>query len=255
MANSFSAGGKRSSAVRRPPRSAEPVTFSANISETTFQKMRELIVHGKLAPGSRVVEADLAERLGVSRTPVRAALHRLTQEGYIVGGFGGGGKARLAVAPLTQEDARELYWIVGHLEGLAARATAQLEPKARKALVQNLRELNRGLTELAEARRAEPSRTFDLDMSFHQAIVDASAGPRLRAIHSAIKPQTERYWRLYASAIVDELAISVAEHLEIIRSIEVGDREAAERAVELNWLNGGERLCQVIETLGERGSW
>src|SRR5213596_1973221 len=50
-----------------------------NISEATFQRIRELIVHGKLAPGSRVVEADVANRLDVSRTPVRAALHRLQQ--------------------------------------------------------------------------------------------------------------------------------------------------------------------------------
>src|SRR5438046_1167904 len=48
-----------------------------NFSEEAFQQIRQLIVRGKLAPGSRVVEADLADRLGVSRTPVRAALHRL----------------------------------------------------------------------------------------------------------------------------------------------------------------------------------
>ena len=43
-----------------------------------------MIVHGRLAPGSRIVEADLTEKLGVSRTPVRAALHLLQKEGYVV---------------------------------------------------------------------------------------------------------------------------------------------------------------------------
>lgn len=164
-----------------------------NISETTFQRVRELIVRGKLAPGSRLVEADLAERLGVSRTPIRAALHRLRQEGYILVATGSGSKARLSIAPLTQDDARELYRIVGHLEGLAARTTAQLEPKRRTVLVQKLKELNDGLRELADSRRSDPNRIFDLDMNFHQAIVDASAGPRLSAIHSATKPQAEHY--------------------------------------------------------------
>jgi DNA-binding GntR family transcriptional regulator len=226
-----------------------------NISETTFHRVRELIVRGKLAPGSRVVEADLADRLGVSRTPIRAALHRLQQEGYILVAAGGGSKARLSITPLTQDDARELYQVVGHLEGLAARTTARLEPGVRTALVEKLKNLNDGLRELADSRRSDPNRIFDLDMNFHQAIVDASAGPRLSAIHGAIKPQAERYWRLYASAIVDQLGISIGEHLLIIQSIENGDSDGAERAVLMNWKNGAERLGRVIETLGERGSW
>ena len=228
---------------------------NSNISETTFHQVRELIVRGKLAPGSRVVEADLADRLGVSRTPIRAALHRLRQEGYILVAAGGGSKARLSIAPLTQDDARELYQIVGHLEGLAARSTAQLAPVVRTNLVQILRGLNAGLSELADSRRSDPNRIFELDKSFHQAILNASAGPRLSMIHKATIPQAERYWRLYASAIVDQLGISIGEHLLIIQNIENGDSNGAERAVMMNWENGAERLARVIETLGERGSW
>lgn len=241
--------------VRGAAENGVGVTSAPNISESAFQSVRELIVHGKLAPGSRVIEADLAERLRVSRTPIRSALHRLKQEGYIIVTSDSGNKARLAVSPLTQDDARELYQIVGHLEGLAARSTAQLEPGARAALVEKLRCHNEGLRELAETRRVNPNLTFDLDINFHQAIIDASAGPRLRAIHDAIKPQTERYWRLYASAITDQLGISVGEHVVIIESIQRGDVDSAERALQMNWQNGAERLCRVIETLGERGSW
>lgn len=235
--------------------SGATVTRNPNISESAFERVRELIVRGKLAPGGRVIEVDLAGRLGVSRTPVRSALHRLRQEGYITVTSGSGHNARLAVAPLTQDDARELYRIVGHLEGLAARSTAQLDAPARAALTAQLHQYNEGLRELAETKRIEPNLTFDLDINFHQAVVDSGAGPRLRSIHGAIRPQTERYWRLYASAIIDQLGISVGEHLNIIQSIEIGDGDAAERAMQLNWQNGAERLCRVIETLGERGSW
>ena len=143
--------GQSSIGVPGAPEHAGESAGGANISESAFQRIRDLIVHGKLAPGSRVIEADLANRLGISRTPVRSALHRLRQEGYIVVVSGGGNKARLAVAPLTQDDARELYRIVGHLEGLAARSTAQLEPNARAALVEKLRVCNAGRRELAEA--------------------------------------------------------------------------------------------------------
>src|SRR5437899_12486779 len=88
-----------------------------------YQQLRELIVWGRLAPGSRVIESDVAERLGVSRTPVRSALHRLQQEGYIVG-VGRGREHRLTVAPLTHEDARDLFSIIGAIEALAAQHAA-----------------------------------------------------------------------------------------------------------------------------------
>jgi DNA-binding GntR family transcriptional regulator len=254
MSSSYPAG-ESGIPVRGIPEHPAAFAGNPNISEGAFQRIRDLIVHGKLAPGSRVIEADLANRLGISRTPVRSALHRLRQEGYIIVVSGGGNKARLAVAPLTQDDARELYRIVGHLEGLAARSTAQLEPTARAALAEKLRSYNAGLQELAETKRAAPNRTFELDMNFHLAIVHASAGPRLLAIHGAVKPQAERYWRLYATAIIDQLGLSVSEHFDIINAIENGEPEAAERATQLNWQNGAERLCEVIRTLGERGSW
>jgi DNA-binding GntR family transcriptional regulator len=118
-----------------------------------------------------------------------------------------------------------------------------------------LKDLNAGLAELAAAKRREPNRIFDLDMEFHRLIVEASAGPRLLELHKSTQPQAERYWRLYASAIVDELGTSVSEHQEIIRAISKGEPDAAERGIQLNWENGAERLSKVIDTLGERGSW
>lgn len=220
-----------------------------------LQQIRTTIVHGHLAPGSRIIESELAERLGVSRTPVRGALHMLQREGYIAPTPAGKRKVRLVVTPLTQEDARELYLIVGRLEGLAGRADAALGADAKKMLVKKLKGFNSELRTLAEAGRGNPNSIFDLDMNFHQAIVDAGSGPRLHALHAAIKPQTERYWRLYASAILDRLTASVDEHLLIIQAIGDGDGEAAERALQVNWENGAARLCRVIDTLGERGSW
>ncbi len=223
--------------------------------KAVYDQLRQMIVHGRLAPGTRLIEADLANRLGVSRTPVRDAVRLLQQEGFVVGNPGTGVKARLGVAPLTKEDARELYWIVGHIEGMAARRTAASSPPLRRQLARKLRALNDDLRRIARTGRGDPNRIFELDLNFHRAIVEASAGPRLLALHDGIKPQTERYWRLYASAIVERLGVSVAEHGHIIRAIERGDGRRAERAVEVNWQNGAERLSRVIDTLGERGSW
>jgi len=222
---------------------------------SAYHRLRELIVDCRLAPGTWIIEAELASRLGVSRTPIREALRLLQQEGFVTHGSSGTTKARLVVAPLTKEDARELYWIVGRLEGLAARNTAALEPTARLELAKRLKSLNDALCVIAQTGRGDADRIFQLDLSFHRNIVEASAGPRLLTLHNSVKPQAERYWRLYASAIVDKLGVSVAEHARIIRAIEAGDGDAAEHGVEVNWQNGAERLFKVIDTLGERGGW
>lgn len=219
-----------------------------------YDQVRELIVWGRLSPGSRIVESEIADRLGLSRTPTRSALHRLQQEGYVTA-FNRGKERRLIVAPLTQDDARELFHIVGQLEGLAARATAELVPAKRAEVVKRLQELNRELAQAARQTRPDPLRIFDLDTAFHRTYVESGAGARLLALHDAIKPQAERYIRLYISSLVDEITTSVEEHDQIIRHIGDGDPLAARQAVDTNWSNAALRLSKVIGTLGERGSW
>jgi DNA-binding GntR family transcriptional regulator len=86
-------------------------------------------------------------------------------------------------------------------------------------------------------------------------VISAGSGPRLSTLHRAIEPQTERYWRLYASSIIGELHISVMEHEEIIAALVEGNPDRLERAITVNWENGCGRLGKVIDLYGERGSW
>ncbi len=219
-----------------------------------YEQLRDLIIWGRLAPGSRIIESDIAERLGVSRTPVRSALHRLQQEGWITG-VGRRKEHRLVIAPLTREDARELFEVVGAVEGLAARGAAALSPAPRKTLVEDLRARNAQLEPSARGQRPDPVRIFDADTGFHRRYVEAGAGPRLLALHDAVKPQAERYVRLYTSALVDEIGQSVVEHEAIIERIAAGSADGAQKAVERTWRNAAARLTRVIVSLGERGSW
>jgi DNA-binding GntR family transcriptional regulator len=223
-----------------------------NVSRV-HQELRSLIVLGHLPPGSRIPERAVADRLGLSRTPVRSALHRLQQEGLIASS-GGGGEQRLIVTPLTQDDGQELFLLVAHLEGLAARMAAALPAARRREIAGRLRELNRQLA-AESAKRADVARAFDADLEFHRAYVEGVAGPRLLALHRAIKPQTERYARLYVSLLLDELPTSVREHDAITRAILKGDPRAAQHAVETNWHNAAVRLGRIIAQHGERGSW
>ena len=221
---------------------------------TAFQQIRELIVLGRLSPGTWVVEGDLAERLNISRTPVRAALHWLQRDGYVIE-HRTANKCRIVVAPLTKEDSSELYHIIGHVEGLVGRKTALLpEGRARR--------------HGAEAEGAEPadgrggrrSRQPPHASSTSTATSTCTSsklapGARLKTLHQAIEPQAERYWRLYASSIVHDLHLTVAEHAEIIRALVAGDPDELEQALQANWNNGCERLGRVIDVFGERGSW
>ncbi len=220
---------------------------------TAFHQIRELIVHGRLSPGTWVVEGDLAERLNISRTPVRAALHWLQRDGY-VHEHRTANKSRIVVAPLTKEDAGELYSIIGHVEGLAGRNVAALPKAQRTSLVQKLKSLNQQLTEVAKSATSAGS-IFDLDRRFHSEIVHAGAGPRLTVLHRAIEPQAERYWRLYASSILHDLHLSITEHEAIIKAVSAGDARQLEQALQANWDNGCDRLGKVIDVFGERGSW
>lgn len=220
---------------------------------TAFREIRELIVHGRLSPGSWILEADLAERLNMSRTPVRGAIHWLQREGYILE-HRNVSKSRMIVAPLTKEDANELYTIIGRLEGVAGRGVAQLAAAPRKEICLQLRKLNESLAEIAEGR-GKPGDIFELDRDFHHLIVQHGAGARLTTLHRAIEPQTERYWRLYASSIIKDLHISIEEHERIVRAVERGRPDEVEQGLQQNWLKGAERLGHVIDIFGERGSW
>lgn len=237
----------------------EPATLRGEITrgasiEAVFLKIREMIVYGRLAPGSWIVEGDIAEKLGVSRTPVRHALQWLEHEGYLIA-LGAGPKSRMTVAPLTERDAIEAYRIVGHMEGLAGRLAAELGKRERSELVKKLRQLNAQMTKAGSRHHSDPKSFFDLDTRFHSSIVETTAGSRFIAIYNGIKPHTERYWWLYASSILDEDKASIQEHAKIIDAIAEADADAAEKALQLNWENGARRLVGLIRKFGERGQW
>ena len=218
-----------------------------------YEQLRELIIDGRLAPGSRIVETEVAARLGVSRTPVRGALQRLQQEGYVIDSPTLQ-QTRPTVAPLTSDDARDVFLLVGALEGLAAFRMASAPVADRSAVAVALSQTNDAFARAAAAARPDHARVFELDERFHCGYMQA-AGPRVLAIHATVKPQAERYERLYVSMLAAELHRSVVEHRAIVRAIRAGNAPAAQAAVETNWRNAAERLAAVVAASGERGRW
>jgi DNA-binding GntR family transcriptional regulator len=229
-------------------------TEHGNSLRMAFQQIRDMIVHGKLSPGTWIVEAEIAEHLNMSRTPVRGAIQGLQREGFIIE-HKGVSKSRMVVAPLTSEDSEELYSIIGCVEGLAGRQIALMKKTERLNLCSILRSTNDQLRRIKKNGISHGAEIFDIDSSFHNSIIASGAGPRLQSLHRAVEPQTERYWRLYASSILDNLEFSIDEHDKVIRSTAEGDPDAVEQALRLNWANGYKRLAKLIQQFGERGSW
>lgn len=229
-------------------------TVSRRPTAEVYDRVRSLIVTGQLAPGTRLIETELAERLGVSRTPVRQALQRLQQDGFVQA-TSGAHQARLSVVPLTADDAVELLEIVGALEGVAAGRAARLAPSERGRLASELTRLNADFRLAAGNTPPNLDVLFRRDEEFHRRYVTEAGRPRLLAMHEAVKPQAERYIRMYISLLSTDVTASVAEHRAIIDAIRNGDSPRADRSARKNWRHAAERLCRVIAVAGEIGGW
>jgi DNA-binding GntR family transcriptional regulator len=219
-----------------------------------YQQLRRQIIRGRLAPGARIVETDIADRLQVSRTPVRQAVARLAHEGFLTS-TGPGRRTELLVTPMTAADVLDLYQMMGALEGSAARRVGELQPAALRELSVELRRRELAFEAAARERPSEYERMFELHNTVHECITNTCAAPRLRAIIEVVRPQVDRYEWLYAPLVGPDLSDTFREHADIIRAVRDGAGDRARRAVVANWENGGARLARVIEQTGARGDW
>lgn len=219
-----------------------------------YDRLRWLIIRGRLAPGVRLVENDIAERLGVSRTPAREAILRLHQEGFLVP-TGTARRTELVVAPLTPDDMMDLYHIMASLEGAAARRIDLLDPPARRDLAGRLEEAETRFEGTARQRIVDYDRLFELHNEFHGLLVDSCARPRLRAMIETVRPQVERYEWMYAPLVGPNYGATFDEHAAIIKAVLVGPGRVAQQAVAANWEKGAERLASLIGSVGARGDW
>lgn len=178
----------------------------------------ELILHaidgGTFRPGDRLVESELAERFGVSRTPIREALQRLETQSLLARD----GRS-LVVASLDHNQMAELYVVRSELEGLAARLAA------RHATEEEIRVLRR-LIEDDRARVGDPAALARANRRFHRQIHRASHNRYL-------VQQLDLVYRSMALMTSTSLAAegrserAMAEHVAIVDAIEEGDGEAA----------------------------
>ncbi|MFC4637125.1 GntR family transcriptional regulator [Deinococcus hohokamensis] len=183
------------------------------VRDGVYGHLRRAVLDGEIAPGERIGEVELGEKLGVSRTPIREALMRLTQDGLLVAEANRGVRVRT----ISAAEARDTYVVREELDGLAASLAAlHHTPADAQALEHALRALN-------AAPAADYREQTRLDLSYHRAVTHAShnavLGDLARDLEqrvALIKHQTRTY---NAHPQTD------AQHAAILRA--VLDRDAA----------------------------
>lgn len=209
---------------------------SASLTSVLAQELEQLVLNGELAPGSRVNEAQLALRFGVSRGPVREAVRALEGAGLVEAVPNRG----VFVRRLTVEEVREVYDVRAALFGLAGRLMAE---RATPEAIQHLESLLRAM-ESAAARR-DFDAYYPLNLEFHGAIVDGGGNRTLAAEYRAF---VRRLTLFRARSLVQGggLAVSNREHREMVAAIAARDPTWAQETHWKHVSSAKDRLLAVV---------
>ncbi|TYP51657.1 GntR family transcriptional regulator [Thermosediminibacter litoriperuensis] len=192
------------------------------LREIVFEALREAIITGELKPGERLMEVQLAEEMGVSRTPVREAIRKLELEGLVVmiprkGAY---------VAGLSLKDAADVFEIRQSLEGLAAALAAE------RITDEEIESLERILVEITEAAENDDVETaIRKDAEFHQILFKATRNDRLVQIINNLKEQIDRF-RTQSFANRARVRSLLEEHKKIVEAITDRNVELAKKLAE-----------------------
>ena len=211
----------------RPPRRASFVASESppTVRDVAYDRLRRLILDGTIAPGTRIVENEIADLLGVSRTPLREALRQLETEGLVTISARRGA----AVASLSASEMHEEFLIRATLEGLAIRLAA---PR----LSVHLRELEHELAGMERSlKRGQRAEYLKHHRLFHQCVFRATHMPRLERMLRNLLEASERYEQLELAHDVLH-ADEIAHHRELLDLLRTGDGQRAAAAYEASLL-------------------
>ena len=200
-------------------KSLQPLRRGLPLRDRIHERLRAAILSGELAPGTPVIEAELATRLGASRTPVREALRRLESEGLLEPR----GLRGSVVRALDAGEVECITEIREALESLAARRAARAIGAADLRKLATLLTAMRGaIDDAGEMER--------YDAAFHDLILANAAGERLKRMLGEIREELVSYRSLSLSDPQRRRA-TIAEHEKILVALEAHDEDAAAHAI------------------------
>lgn len=210
------------------------------LRDVVFNTLREAILKGELKPGERLMELQLASKLGVSRTPIREAIRMLEQEGLAVTIPRKGAE----VAKMTEKDMEDVLQVRDALDELAASIACE------QITTGELEELKRTMREFEESTKTgDVKRIAEVDVKFHDIIYKATRNPKLENILNNLREQMYRYRVEY---LKDEknFPVLIKEHSEIVDGLAKKNKEKVIAAMHKHVENQANAVKEVIREQG-----
>ena len=231
------------------PTPAEPARL-ADLRDTPLARIVRdeilgRIMRGELAPGSRINEPDVAERLGISRVPVREALRGLESSGLVVSRKNAG----VFVRELSAGEVAELYELRAVLDGYAGRKAAALAPAPRRALLKVLDAATSAMRRAA--KRADVAAYYAENLRFHWAFVEAVGNAKFSDAYRDVVQQLH-LWRIQNLSNGLAMAASVDEHEGILQALRAGDGPHCEKLMSSHVSTAHGRLEKHLHKESER---
>jgi len=213
------------------------------LREIVFESIREAIISGTLKQGERLMETQMAEELGVSRTPVREAIRKLELEGLVAmlprkGAY---------VAGIMPQDAADILEIRAALEGLAAKLAAERITK------EEIKQLQLETEKVVAALdRGDGDGAIEHDTKFHSILIAASRNSRLSSMVSNLQEQVQRFRIMLATTSHDMMRDSCGEHVRIVEALSRRDRFLAQSLAKEHVEKTEDSLIQLIQAEKEK---
>lgn len=208
------------------------------LRDIVFETLREAILEGKLVPGERVMEVQLAEQLGVSRTPVREAIRKLELEGLLImiprkGAY---------VADVSLDDVIDVLEIRASLEGLASSLGAE------RRCEEDIILLEKKVEELSKCIEMKDTKGMvENDAEFHNLLMKTAKNKKLASIVESLKDQVQRFRVIYFNEHDEMGQKLIQEHKEILECIKNGDKKRAMESAQEHIYNIRNQLINNLE--------
>ncbi len=210
------------------------------LRDVVFQTLRAAILKGELKPGERLMELQLAAKLGVSRTPIREAIRMLEQEGLAVTIPRKGAE----VAKMTEKDMEDVLQIRRSLEDLAVRLSCD------KISTMELQELRVAMEDFEEKTKTDQVvEIAKADVKFHEILYKASDNPKLLVLLNNLREQMYRYRVEYLKDQTMHPRL-IEEHRKMYEALKAKDKERAAYYVEQHLHNQAEAVKKIIREQG-----
>lgn len=207
------------------------------LREVIFNSLREAIIIGELKPGERLMEVQLAEKMGVSRTPVREAIRKLELEGLV----NMVPRKGAHVASLSPKDIVDVLEVRGALDGLA---TALSSTRIKEDQLKELRQVNNQFANYVEKDNLQGS--IKKDVEFHEIIYRSSGNKKLIQIVNNLREQVQRFRVIYLKDYSSPKDIAI-EHIKIIEAISSRNPDIALNAAKQHIKNQEEAIIKAIK--------